>query len=227
MSCSVLGLMAPRFPENLGLLCSRCLPQGSSQGLVPNSSGSFGRKLLHHGRHPLHQGPVPFLSSLLASRRRQQQQGGPLPLVLPQPRREKMTKTVMSILDLPQGPIANQPGEADLCQHEVVPAGRQSMGPKYPAVLQQARENMDRLGNCVLLTRVGGFYELYFEHAQKYGPLLNLKVASKKTNVGPILMVHPATVLGLIKHVSRKLISHRLVFPTSNWIVSSRYWFKT
>ncbi|KAM5362578.1 hypothetical protein ACJZ2D_012490 [Fusarium nematophilum] len=33
-----------------------------------------------------------------------------------------------------------------------------------------------------------GFYELYFEHAEEYGPLLNLKVASKKTNAGPVPM---------------------------------------
>ncbi len=40
-----------------------------------------------------------------------------------------------------------------------------------------------------LLTRVGGFYEMYFEHAEEYGPLLNLKVASKRTNAGPVPMV--------------------------------------
>ncbi|CAM1506530.1 Fc.00g061710.m01.CDS01 [Cosmosporella sp. VM-42] len=47
---------------------------------------------------------------------------------------------------------------------------------------------MRRFDNCVLLTRVGGFYELYFEHADEYGPLLNLKVASKRTNAGPVPM---------------------------------------
>lgn len=61
--------------------------------------------------------------------------------------------------------------------------------PAYPTVVLQARQNMDRFDNCVLLTRVGGFYELYFEHADEYGPLLNLKVASKKTNAGPVPMV--------------------------------------
>ncbi|KDN71123.1 putative MutS domain V [Colletotrichum sublineola] len=47
---------------------------------------------------------------------------------------------------------------------------------------------MQKFDNCVLLTRVGGFYELYFEHAEEYGPLLNLKVAQKKTNAGPVSM---------------------------------------
>ena len=64
-------------------------------------------------------------------------------------------------------------------------------GPAYPTVILQARRNMHKFANCVLLTRVGGFYELYFEHAQEYGPLLNIKVASKKTTAGPVPMVGP------------------------------------
>lgn len=47
---------------------------------------------------------------------------------------------------------------------------------------------MQKFDNCVLLTRVGGFYELYFEHADEYGPLLNLKVAQKKTAAGLVPM---------------------------------------
>ncbi|KHN96302.1 MutS2 protein [Metarhizium album ARSEF 1941] len=47
---------------------------------------------------------------------------------------------------------------------------------------------MRKFENCVLLTRVGGFYELYFEHAEEYASLLNLKLASKKTNAGPVPM---------------------------------------
>ena len=47
---------------------------------------------------------------------------------------------------------------------------------------------MQKFDKCVLLTRVGGFYELYFEHAEKYGPLLNIKVAQKKTSAGSVPM---------------------------------------
>ncbi|KAK0632319.1 muts domain V [Immersiella caudata] len=61
-------------------------------------------------------------------------------------------------------------------------------GPAYPTVVLQARRNMQKFDGCVLLTRVGGFYELYFEHADEYGPLLNLKVAQKKTAAGPVPM---------------------------------------
>lgn len=31
--------------------------------------------------------------------------------------------------------------------------------------------------------------KLYFEHAEEYGPLLNLKVAQKPTRAGPVPMV--------------------------------------
>lgn len=79
-------------------------------------------------------------------------------------------------------------------------------GPAYPTVVSQARNNMRKYDNCVLLTRVGSFYEvctiltekktlahgviqLYFDQADKYGPLLNLKVAQKKTAAGPVSMV--------------------------------------
>ncbi|CAN8099132.1 unnamed protein product [Discula destructiva] len=60
--------------------------------------------------------------------------------------------------------------------------------PAYPTVVLQARRNMQKFENCVVLTRVGGFYELYFEHADEYGPPLNLKVAQKKTAAGPVAM---------------------------------------
>ncbi|KAI1118753.1 muts domain V [Nemania sp. NC0429] len=94
--------------------------------------------------------------------------------------RGKKTKSSFKLVDLPQGlvdaePLPDVQGEAD---------GE----PAYPTVVLQARHNMQKFENCVLLTRVGGFYELYFEHAEEYGPLLNLKVAHKKTNAGPVPM---------------------------------------
>lgn len=93
--------------------------------------------------------------------------------------RGKKIKTTVSLSDLPQGPIQADP----------LPVIEESDGPAYPTVVLQARRNMDKFDNCVLLTRVGGFYELYFEHAEEFAPLLNIKLASKKTNAGPIPMV--------------------------------------
>ncbi|KAL2199972.1 muts domain V-domain-containing protein [Corynascus similis CBS 632.67] len=91
--------------------------------------------------------------------------------------RGKKTKTIVKLDELPQGFIA--PSE---------PLPPQGDEPAYPTVVLQARRNMQKFHNCVLLTRVGGFYELYFDQAEEYGPLLNLKVAQKKTSAGPVPM---------------------------------------
>ena len=97
--------------------------------------------------------------------------------------RGKKTKTTVSFDALPQGPLPTPDGSQD------EPLPEEDSGPAYPTVVMQARRNMNKYDNCVLLTRVGGFYELYFEHAEEYGPLLNLKVAQKKTGAGPVPMV--------------------------------------
>ncbi|KAL6869618.1 MutS protein 1 [Amphichorda felina] len=93
--------------------------------------------------------------------------------------RGKKTKTTVNLADLPQGALPRDP---------LPPQDEAHSEPAYPTVVLQARRNMQKFDNCVLLTRVGGFYELYFEHADDYGPLLNLKVASKKTSAGPVPM---------------------------------------
>jgi len=92
--------------------------------------------------------------------------------------RGKKTKTAAKLDELPQGVILAEPLPLE------------EDGPAYPTVVLQARRNMQTFDGCVLLTRVGGFYELYFEHAEEYGPLLNLKVAQKKTAAGPVPMVN-------------------------------------
>ncbi|KAI1367357.1 muts domain V [Xylaria arbuscula] len=92
--------------------------------------------------------------------------------------RGKKTKSSIKLDDLPQGLVNAEP----------LPDVQDDGGPAYPTVVLQARHNMQKFENCILLTRVGGFYELYFEHAEEYGPLLNLKVAQKKTNAGLVPM---------------------------------------
>jgi len=59
-------------------------------------------------------------------------------------------KATIRIKDLPQGPL---PPKA---------AGTvaESDGPAYPTVIQQARNNMRKFSHCVVLTRVGNFYEV-------------------------------------------------------------------
>ncbi|KAL8862876.1 MAG: hypothetical protein Q9178_000818 [Gyalolechia marmorata] len=90
------------------------------------------------------------------------------------PIRGAKSKTTVKFDDLPQGalePILDTTEDED-------------KGPTYPTVVRQARNNMRKFDNCVVLTRVGSFYELYFEQATEYGPLLNLKVAQKRSKVG-------------------------------------------
>lgn len=121
--------------------------------------------------------------------------------------------------------------------------GPQNDFPVYSTVLQQARDNMQRFENCILLTRVGSFYEvrpksgdqnnftdnkskLYFEHAEKYGPLLNLKVVQKKTAAGPVSMVQ--FLLFAIIYTSRATLNlSRLDFRFSNSTDSSKSLCKT
>ncbi|KAI1345144.1 muts domain V [Xylariaceae sp. FL0016] len=103
------------------------------------------------------------------------------PFVLGIQARGKKTRTTVRLEDLPQGLI-----ESDA--PPPLPDLEEDGAPAYPTVVMQARRNMQKFANCVLLTRVGGFYELYFEHAEEYGPLLNLKVAQKKTNAGQVPM---------------------------------------
>ena len=100
------------------------------------------------------------------------------------PARHAKRKSILKVTNLAQGMLP----ELSLVEKAV------DEGPSYPTVIQQARNNMRKFENCVLLTRVGGFYELYFEHAEEYGPLLNLRVAQKKTTAGSVSMVIPAYI---------------------------------
>ncbi|KAF2442335.1 hypothetical protein P171DRAFT_65803 [Karstenula rhodostoma CBS 690.94] len=81
-------------------------------------------------------------------------------------------KATLSVNDIPQGAIDGPP----------LPP--QDDEPDYPPLLQEVRNNLLKFSHCVLLTRVGGFYELYFEQADEYAPLLNIKKAKRKTSKG-------------------------------------------
>lgn len=92
------------------------------------------------------------------------------------------TETIRFDTSLPQGLLSNEASPLEDLEDAV------TISQAYPTVVQQARNNMRKFEHCVLLTRVGSFYELYFEHAEQYGPLLGLKVGSKKTSAGPVPM---------------------------------------
>ena len=57
-------------------------------------------------------------------------------------------KATVNLEDIPQGAIDGPP----------LPL--QNDEPDYPPLLQQVRNNMLKFSHCVLLTRVGGFYEV-------------------------------------------------------------------
>ena len=48
-----------------------------------------------------------------------------------------------------------------------------SNGKTYPTVVLQARRNMEKYENCVLLTRVGSFYEVHCFHTLKRSSLMH------------------------------------------------------
>ncbi|KAI4203243.1 MAG: hypothetical protein LQ346_001839 [Caloplaca aetnensis] len=89
-------------------------------------------------------------------------------------RRGAKSKSTARLDELPQGALEPAP---DTVQTD-------DEGPIYSTVVQQARNNMRKFEKCVVLTRVGSFYELYCEQAAEYGPLLNLKVAQKRSKAG-------------------------------------------
>ncbi|EFR02103.1 DNA mismatch repair protein mutS [Nannizzia gypsea CBS 118893] len=94
------------------------------------------------------------------------------------PWRGAKTKSAARLSDLVQGPLESNKPLAPFTDDV----------PQYPTVIQGAKYNMQKFPNCVLLTRVGNFYELYFHQAEEYASLLNLKLAYRKTAGGPVPM---------------------------------------
>ncbi|CCU76148.1 DNA mismatch repair protein mutS [Blumeria hordei DH14] len=89
------------------------------------------------------------------------------------------------------GEIESSSTKADGVSKELIPLPPLTQKEEvlqYPTVILQVRKNMLKFENCVLLTRIGGFYELYFEQAEEVGPLLGVKVGQKKTNAGLVSM---------------------------------------
>lgn len=93
-------------------------------------------------------------------------------------RRSARTRATVKLTDLPQGPLAAFS----------LPNVEDDSAPAFPPVIQQHLNHVRQFKDCVVLTRVGNFYELYGDQAEQYGPLLNLKVAQRRTALGPIAM---------------------------------------
>ena len=88
------------------------------------------------------------------------------------------TKTVVKASNLPQGVLPPLPPDPS----DNAPTKT------YPTVLQQHLNNIRKFPDCVILTRVGDFYELYFDQVDQYAHLLNLKKAKRNTVLGDVPM---------------------------------------
>lgn len=65
-------------------------------------------------------------------------------------RRTAKTQTTVKLKDLPQGVVKLEAYD-----------DKMDDAPRYPTVVQGHRNNMQKFKNCVVLTRVGGFYEVH------------------------------------------------------------------
>lgn len=64
--------------------------------------------------------------------------------------------------------------------------GERQIDNSFPPSLQYVRDVMDKYKDHVVLTQIGSFYELYFEHATKYAPKLNITLTSKELTSGRV-----------------------------------------
>lgn len=94
----------------------------------------------------------------------------------------KSSKKASSIESLQQGPLEPLQLVEDAQDDEPT-------YPSYPDVLQGVRDHMAKFKNCVILTRVGNFYEMYFDQAVDFGTPMSLKV-SYRTSIR-----HPAVAM--------------------------------
>ncbi|KAM0722257.1 hypothetical protein Q7P37_001698 [Cladosporium fusiforme] len=87
-------------------------------------------------------------------------------------------KTTVKADSLPQGVLPALPkDETDRLPEKT-----------YPPVLQQHLNNVRKFSDCVVLTRVGDFYEMYFDQVDEYAHLVNLKKAKRATALGDVAM---------------------------------------
>ena len=77
----------------------------------------------------------------------------------------------MAIKPIPQGLLPARSVEDEAEEDE----------PIYSITIQQHISNMRKYPDCVVLTKLGNFYEMYVEQAEEFAPLLGLKLAKKPT----------------------------------------------
>jgi hypothetical protein len=92
--------------------------------------------------------------------------------------REAKRKSTVSMMDLPQGILP-------MTKMDLFDVGEE---PAYPTVVQQARNNMRKFSHCVVLTRVGSFYEVISSSSPLAVKLLKTRsssISSRLKNTRP------------------------------------------
>lgn len=112
------------------------------------------------------------------------------------------SKSTVKLDDLPQGALEPAPE----------PAEKEDEGPIYPTVVRQARNNMQKFDRCVVLTRVGSFYEVR--------SLPNPSIVSTETGPSFTLSKQSSMVHCSISKWPRRRA--RPAYPQSPWSVTLR-----
>ncbi|KAJ4001318.1 muts domain V-domain-containing protein [Lentinula boryana] len=73
---------------------------------------------------------------------------------------------------------------------------------------QEIRDNLSNFPHCLLLTRVGNFYESYFEQAVEISRILNIKLASRRWGGGRVPMCG-FPLLHIDKHLKVMVQQHK------------------
>lgn len=112
--------------------CSRRHLRASSDARVLKATGIIARPPFLNTRSPCWRSTLPECVGALSLRR------------------GAKTKASLKVNELPQGVLGLDP----------LPELEADDAPQYPTVVQGARNNMTKFKDCVVLTRVGSFYEV-------------------------------------------------------------------
>ncbi|KAK9453827.1 muts domain V-domain-containing protein [Dipodascopsis uninucleata] len=92
----------------------------------------------------------------------------------------------ISLESLEQGPLYDADIDIEGCE-KVADVNKTEVS--YSSVLlNEVQKNIRKYPNCVILTRVGSFYELYFHQAEELAHLLNIRLAKRHTSKGSVPM---------------------------------------
>ncbi|AEY95197.1 FABR137Wp [Eremothecium gossypii FDAG1] len=96
-----------------------------------------------------------------------------------------VAKLKFSLDVIPATQIESQESD-DSEPNKKIDRGNRMYSNSLPPSLQFVRDMMDKYPDYVLLTQMGSFYELYYEHAEKYAPKLNITLTRREYSHGKV-----------------------------------------